>query len=43
MRRKRNISFYDLAIISDVEAEDAVRAAEGYLKVITADIQARIP
>jgi uncharacterized protein (UPF0332 family) len=43
MRRKRNISFYDLAIISEVEAEDAVQAAEDYLKVIAADIQNRIP
>jgi hypothetical protein len=43
MRRKRNISFYDLAIISEVEAEDAVKAAEDYLKVIAADIQTRIP
>jgi uncharacterized protein (UPF0332 family) len=43
IRRKRNISFYDLAIISDVEAEGAVQAAEEYLKAITADIQTRIP
>jgi len=27
MRRKRNTVFYDIAIISDVEAEEAVRAA----------------
>jgi hypothetical protein len=43
MRRKRNIAFYDIAIISDVEAEDAVRAAEEYLRVVSADIQTRIP
>jgi uncharacterized protein (UPF0332 family) len=43
MRRKRNIAFYDIAFISDVEAEHAVRAAEDYLKVIAAEIQARIP
>ena len=43
MRRKRNTAFYDLAIISDVEAEDAVRAANDYLKVVAADIQIRIP
>ncbi|MGB8032127.1 MAG: hypothetical protein WCF30_20955 [Terracidiphilus sp.] len=42
MRRKRNIAFYDIAFISDVEAEDAVRAAEDYLKVVATDIQARL-
>jgi uncharacterized protein (UPF0332 family) len=43
MRRKRNDAFYDIAIVSDMEAEDAVRAAEGYLKAVSADIHARIP
>ena len=43
MRRKRNISFYDIAIISELEAKDAVQAAESYLKVVAADIQTRIP
>jgi len=43
MRRKRNTAFYDIAIISDVEAEDAVRAADDYIKVVAADIQTRIP
>lgn len=43
MRRKRNVAFYDIAIISEVEAEDAVKAVEEYLKVITADIRTRIP
>jgi len=43
MRRKRNIAFYDISFISDVEAEDAVRSAEDYLKVVAADIQTRIP
>jgi uncharacterized protein (UPF0332 family) len=43
MRRKRNDAFYDIALISDVEAEDAVLAVERYLKVVGADIQARIP
>ena len=43
MRRKRNIAFYDIAFISEVEAEDAVRAAEDYLKLVAADIQTRIP
>jgi hypothetical protein len=42
MRRKRNIAFYDIAFISEVEAEEAVRAAESYLKVVAADIQTRI-
>jgi hypothetical protein len=43
MRRKRNESFYDIALISDVEAKDAVQMAEDYLKIVTADIQIRIP
>jgi uncharacterized protein (UPF0332 family) len=43
MRRKRNIAFYDIAVISEVEAEDAVRAAEEYLKEVGADIRTRIP
>jgi hypothetical protein len=43
MRRKRNDAFYDLALISEVEAEDAVAAAEAYLKIIEADILARFP
>jgi len=43
MRRKRNDAIYDIAIIDAVEAEDAVKAAEAYLKVIEADIRARIP
>ena len=30
IRRRRNIAFYDIAIISEVEAEGAVRAAEDY-------------
>jgi len=43
MRRRRNIAFYDIAIISEVEAEVAVEAADDYLKVVAADIQSRIP
>jgi len=43
MRRKRNDAFYDIAIVSDVEAEDAVRAAEEYLQTVSTDIHARIP
>ena len=43
MRRKRNDSFYDIAIISEVEAGEAVNAVDGYLKVVDADIRKRIP
>lgn len=43
MRRKRNDAFYDVAIISGVEASDAVEAAEKYLKAVSADIRTRIP
>lgn len=43
MRRKRNDSFYDIAIISEVEAGEAVNAVDGYLKVVTADIRKRFP
>jgi uncharacterized protein (UPF0332 family) len=42
MRRKRNDAFYGIALISDVEAKDAVAAAEDYLKIVEADIQSRI-
>jgi uncharacterized protein (UPF0332 family) len=42
MRRKRNEAFYDIAVIGDEEAEDAVDAAEAYLRVVSADIKARI-
>ena len=43
MRRKRNEAFYDIAVIGDEEAEDAVVAVEMYLNVVTADIQVRLP
>ena len=43
MRRKRNDAFYDIAIIGEVEAEEAVAAAEAYLPVVAADIRKRIP
>jgi uncharacterized protein (UPF0332 family) len=43
MRRKRNDAFYDIALISDLEAVDAVQAAESFLQVISADIDTRIP
>lgn len=43
MRRKRNDAFYDIALISDTEAKEAVATAEEYLKIIAKDINARIP
>jgi uncharacterized protein (UPF0332 family) len=43
MRRKRNDAFYDVAVIGGVEAEEAVRAVEHYLKVLALHIRARIP
>ncbi len=43
MRRKRNDAFYDIAIIGEVEAEEAIRAAEAYLLTVAADIRRRIP
>jgi uncharacterized protein (UPF0332 family) len=43
MRRKRNEAFYEIAVIGDEEAEDAVVAVEKYVEVIAADIQKRFP
>jgi uncharacterized protein (UPF0332 family) len=43
MRRKRNDAFYDIALISETEAEEAVRVAEDYLKVVSADMATRLP
>lgn len=43
MRRKRNESFYDVAIVSETEAQQAVQTAEDYLQAVTADIRTRIP
>ena len=43
MRRKRNDAFYDIALISDTEAEEAVRVAENYLKAISAHVATRLP
>jgi uncharacterized protein (UPF0332 family) len=43
MRRKRNEAFYDIALIGGEEAEDAVVAAEMYLQLIGANIDARFP
>ena len=42
MRRKRNEAFYDIALISEVEAEDAVLAVEEYLRVVRSEIRTRI-
>jgi uncharacterized protein (UPF0332 family) len=43
MRRKRNDSFYGIAIISDVEAKDAIRVADELLKLFMDDIDKRFP
>ena len=43
MRRKRNEAFYDIALIGDEEAVDAVVAAEKYVQIIDKDIQTRFP
>lgn len=43
MRRKRNAAFYDIALISEAEAKDAVLTAENYIKIIAADIATRVP
>jgi uncharacterized protein (UPF0332 family) len=43
MRRKRNEAFYDIALIGNEEAVDAVEAAERYVKVVASDIQKRVP
>ena len=43
MRRKRNNAFYDLALISDTEAEEAVKVSEEYLKLVSTDLAARLP
>ena len=43
MRRKRNEAFYDIALIGDEEAVDAVVAAQKYVQIIDKDIQTRFP
>jgi len=43
MRRKRNDAFYDIAIVSEIEAKEAVATAEQYLQLVSADIQTRLP
>jgi hypothetical protein len=42
MRRKRNDAFYEIALISEDEAQEAVRTAESYLQVIECDIRTRL-
>ena len=42
MRRKRNEAFYEIALIGDLEAKEAVQSAEDYLQAVTADIQSRM-
>jgi uncharacterized protein (UPF0332 family) len=43
MRRKRNEAFYDIAFISDTEAQEAVATAESFLRLLADDIKARVP
>lgn len=43
MRRKRNDAFYDIALISDTEAAEAVNVAEDYLKIVSEDVAIRLP
>jgi hypothetical protein len=40
MRRKRNDAFYDIALITETEAEEAVITAERYLAVVTLEVAA---
>jgi uncharacterized protein (UPF0332 family) len=42
MRRKRNDAFYDIALISDTEAQEAVSTSEEYLGLVEADIKKRL-
>jgi uncharacterized protein (UPF0332 family) len=41
MRRKRNDAFYDVAIISDTEAQEAVVTSEQFLGLVEADFKKR--
>jgi uncharacterized protein (UPF0332 family) len=43
MRRKRNDAFYDVTIISDTEAQQAVATAEQFVGLVEADFKKRIP
>ena len=42
MRRKRNDAFYDIAIVSETEAKEAVATAEQYMQLVAANIQDRV-
>jgi hypothetical protein len=42
IRRKRNEAFYEIALIGDTEAEEAVALAERYLQLVGDDIKKRI-
>ena len=42
MRRKRNQVFYDVGLITQLEAENAVDAAENYLKLIEQEIKSKL-
>jgi len=42
MRRKRNDAFYDVAIISDTEAQEAVVTSEQFLGLVEADFKKRL-
>ena len=39
MRRKRNDAFYDIAMLSESEAQDAVATADAYLRLVTAAVR----
>jgi len=43
MRRKRNDAFYDVTIISDTEAREAVSTAEQFLLIIEVEVNKRSP
>ena len=42
MRRKRNDAFYDIALVSDTEAQEAVAVAEAYLHLVEEDLKLRV-
>jgi len=42
MGRKRNESFYDIAVIGEEEAEDAVSATETYIRAVSIEIEKRL-
>ncbi len=42
MRRKRNDAFYDVTIVSDTEAREAVATSEQFLGMVEADFKKRI-